>query len=151
MGEPGILETPHSVAWQAVEYLAAKNAKDMDAPQRNLPFILVAWFNEVALFNQAENDQIIGVTPTVQVQQAHQHILAMLIWQGEGLVALLREHDVRAQAGLTLADLEARLEELYDRQRARYGGMTEERRAQILDEVFGERRCLGHFAVALPG
>jgi len=61
----------------------------------------------------------------------------MLIWQGEGLVALLREHDVTAQAGLTLADVEATLEELYDRQRARYGGMTDERRAQILDEVFG--------------
>ena len=137
MSEPGILETPRSVAWQVVEYLAAKNAKDMDAPQRNLPFILVAWFNELALFNQAENEQIIGGTPAAQVQQAHKHLLAMLIWQGEGLVALLREHDVTAQAGLTLADVEATLEELYDRQRVRYGGMTEERRAQILDEVFG--------------
>ena len=137
MSESGILETPRSVAWEALEYLASKNAKDMDAPQRNLPFILVAWFNEVALFNQAENDQIIGVTPTAQVQQAHKHILAMLIWQGEGLIALLREHDVTAQTGLTRADVEATLEELYDRQRARYGGMTEERRAQILDEVFG--------------
>ena len=138
MSEPGTLETPRSrVAWQAVEYLASKNAKDMGGPQRNLPFILVAWFNELALFNEAEDDQIIGDTPTAQVQQAHKHILAMLIWQGEGLVALLREHDVTAQAGLTLADVEATLEELYDRQRARYGGMTEERRTQILDEVFG--------------
>ena len=107
MSEAAVLETPHSVAWQAVEYLAAKNAKDMDAPQRNLPFILVAWFNEVALFNQAESDQIIGSAPTAEVQQAHKHILAMLIWQGEWLVALLREHDVTAQAGLTLADVEA--------------------------------------------
>src|SRR3989454_1827215 len=113
MSEPGILETPRSVAWEVVEYLASKNAKDMDAPQRNLPFILVAWFNQVALFNQAEDDQIIGVTPTAQVQQAHKHLLAMLIWQGEGLVALLREHDATAQAGLTLADVEATLEELY--------------------------------------
>ena len=127
----------NTAAWKAVEYLAAKNAKDMDSPQRNLPFILVGWFRLVELFNQAESEQIIGVTPSAQVQQAHKHLLAMFIWQGEGLVALLREHDVTARAGLTLADVEATLEELYDRQRVRYGGMTEERRAQVLDEVFG--------------
>src|SRR5437016_13438465 len=93
MSEPGTLEKQLSVAWQAGEYLAAKNAKDMGGPQRNVPFILVAWFNQVALFNQAESDQIIGSAPTAEVQQAHKHILAMLIWQGEWLVALLREHD----------------------------------------------------------
>jgi len=101
MSEAAVLETPHSVASEAVEYLVAKNAKDMDAPHRNLPFILVAWFNELALFSEEENEQIIGVTPTAQVQQAHKHLLAMRIWQGEGLVALLREHDVTAQTGLT--------------------------------------------------
>ena len=39
---------------------------------------------------------------------------------------------------LTLADIEATLEgTIYDRQRVFYGGMTEERRSQILNEVFG--------------
>ena len=61
----------------------------------------------------------------------------MLISMGEGLVGELRQHDVTAKAGVTLADVEATLEELHDSLRVSFGGMTEERRAQVLDEVFG--------------
>ena len=152
MNEPEVLEAPRSVRWEAVEFLAAKNAQDIAAPQPNLPFILVAWFIEVAMFHEAECEKIIGGTPTAQERQAHKQLLAMLIWQGESLISCLREREshrpvelqarsaheqgVVAQAGVTLADVEATLEELYDRQRVFYGGMTEARRAQILDEVF---------------
>ena len=136
--EAGILETPRTAtAWQVIEYMGAKNAKAVGSAQRNLSFVLVGWFNEVEVFNQAEIEQIIEVTPTAEAQQAHKRVLAMLIWQGEGLLDRLEERDVTAQAGLTVDDVKATLEELYDRQRTRYGGMTEARRTQILDEVFG--------------
>ncbi len=140
--ESGVVELPRAAAaWEAVEYMTAKGAQAMKFPRLNLPLILVGWFRGVELFNQAEVEQIIATTPTLQVQEAHKRTLAMLIWQGEELMALLREHDITAQAGLTLADAEAVLEELYNRQRARYGGMTEARRSQVLDEVFGAAHC----------
>jgi hypothetical protein len=137
MNVPGIAESPRSARWGAVESLAAKTAQDMAAPQPNLPFILVCWRRQIEIFRDAENEKIIGVTPSADERQAHKQVLAILISQGEFLVAWLRENDVTNQVGLTHADIEATLEELYDRQRVFYGGMTEERRAQVLNEVFG--------------
>jgi hypothetical protein len=77
---------------------------------------------------------------TEQDRQMQKHILSVLISMGEGLVNELRPHDVTAKAGVTLADVEATLEELHDSLRVWFGGMTEARRAQVLDEVFGASR-----------
>jgi len=137
MNEPGVAEPPRGAPWKAVEYLAEKTAQDMAAPQWNLPFLLVGWCRQTQLFRDLENEGIIGGKPAAQEQHAHKEALAMLISQGESLVACLRENDVTAQVRLTLADIEAALEDLHDRQRVFYGGMTEERRAQVLNEVFG--------------
>jgi hypothetical protein len=137
MNEPGVVEPLRSARWDAVAFLAEKNAKDMAAPQPNLPFLLVAWFRQIEIFHDAETERIIGGSPTDEERQAHRQALAMLIWQGESLGGCLREHDVSAQVAIKLSDVEAALEELYDRQRVFYGGMTEERRAQVLNEVFG--------------
>jgi hypothetical protein len=138
MNELGVVEPPRSVRWETVEDLAAKNAKDMAALHPNrLLFILVAWFIQIEMFRDAENETIIGGTPTAPERQAHKQALATGISQGEILVSWLRKHDVTAQLWPRLADIEATLEELYDRQRVFFGGMTEQRRTQILDEVFG--------------
>lgn len=137
MNGPGVVESPRGARWDAVESLAAKTAQDMAAPQLNLPFILVAWCRQIEIFRDAENEKIIGGAPSADERQAHKQVLAMLISQGEFLVASLHGNDVTGQVGLTLADIGATLEELYDGQRVFYGGMTEERRAQVLNEVFG--------------
>ena len=117
--------------------MAAKTAENMAAPELNLPLLLGGWCLEIQIFRDLENDKIISGAPTDQARQEHKQVLALLISQGEFLLARLRENDVTAQVRLTLADIEATLEELYDRQRVFYGGMTEERRSQILNEVFG--------------
>lgn len=64
-------------------------------------------------------------------------MLSALISMGEWLVSELRRQDITAKAGVTLADVEATLEELHLSLRVSFGGMTEARRAQVLDEVFG--------------
>jgi len=46
---------------------------------------------------------------------------------GEWLVRELRQYDVTAKAQVTLADVEATLEELYVSLRVSFGGMTEAR------------------------
>jgi len=82
-------------------------------------------------------DQIARGGPTEQDRQEQKHMLSVLINVGEWLVRELRQNDVTAKADVTLADVEATLEELYVNLRVAFGGMTEARRAQVLDEVFG--------------
>ena len=120
-----------------MQLLTAKNAEDMAARELNLPFQLPVWVRDVQIFQDAEAEGIIGREPSAPERQAHKEILAMLTAQGEFLVNRFREQGVPEQAGMKLADVEAILEALYDKQRVFFGGMSEQRRAQVLEEVFG--------------
>jgi hypothetical protein len=131
------LESPRSARAQALSFLAEEAARDLSAPRQNLPFDLALWFKTVKLFHEFENEELLGQTPPENLQRAHRSELAKLIGYGEFVLERLRENDVTAQLGVTLADVEATLEELYMTQREWYGGMSETGREQILDEVFG--------------
>jgi hypothetical protein len=119
--------------WQEAKVFAEVNARDMVSPKPNMVAQLCVWFKGVSLYHQGELDG----AATEEERQMQKHILSALISLGEGLLAELRKHDITAKAGVTLADVEATLEELYVSQRVSFGGMTEARRAQVLDEVFG--------------
>ena len=133
MNGPTVLESPRSVRWQDAKFFAEVNAQDMASPNPIPVQELSPWFKGVRLYHQAE----MGGAPTEEDRQMQKHMLAVLISTGEWLVSELRHHDVTANVGVTLADVEATLEALYDSQRVSFGGMTEARRAQVLDEVFG--------------
>jgi hypothetical protein len=133
MKEPGVMEPTRSTRWQEARVFAEVNARDMALPKPNIIAELCVWFKGVSLYHQGE----MGGAPTEQDRQMQKHILSVLISMGEGLVRELRQHDITAKAGVTLADVEATLEELHDGLRVSFGGMTEARRAQVLDEVFG--------------
>jgi len=109
----------------------------MAAREPNLAFVVLTWFRQLQIFQGLEDSGLVAEGPTGLEQQGHRRALATLIGQGENLVNLLRERGFKEQAGVTLADVEASLEGLYDKQRVFYGGMTEARRAQVLEEVFG--------------
>jgi hypothetical protein len=112
---------------------AEVNARDMASPKPNIVEELFLWFKRVSHYHQGEMDG----APTEQDRQMQKHILSSLISMGEWLVNELRQHDITAKADVTLADVEATLEELHDSLRVSFGGMTGERRSQVLDEVFG--------------
>jgi hypothetical protein len=133
MKESGVLEPTRSTRWEEAKVFAEVNARDMASPKPNLVEDLYVWFKGVSLYHQGE----MGGAPTDQDRQMQKHILSVLISMGEWLVSELPQHDITAKAGVTLADVEATLEELYDSLRVSFGGMTEARRAQVLDEVFG--------------
>ena len=137
MKEPSVLQPPRGGRLEAVQFLAEENAKDMASREPNLSFVVPLWFRQLQIFQGLEDERLIGGAATGLEQQGHKRALAMLIWQGETLVNLLREQGFTEQAGVTLPDVEASLEGLYDKQRVFYGGMTEARRAQVLSEVFG--------------
>lgn len=127
------MEPARSTPWQEAKVFAEVNAREMALPKPNVVAELCVWFKGVSLYHQGE----IGGVPTEPERQMQKHILSVLISMGEWLVGELGRHDITAQAGVTLADVEATLEELHDSLRVSFGGMTEARRAQVLDEVFG--------------
>src|ERR1035441_449356 len=134
MKESGVMEQPPSTRWQEGKVFAeVVNARDMGSPTPNLVEALFLWIKGTRLYYQAEK----GGAPTEQERQMQKQMLSALISMGEWLVKELRQHDVTAKADVTLADMEATLEELYVSLRVSFGGMTEARRAQVLDEVFG--------------
>jgi hypothetical protein len=133
MKEPGVIEPAGSARWQEAKVFAEVNARDMTLPKPNMVAELCIWFKAVGLYHQGE----MGGAPTEQERQMQKHILSVLIGMGEWLVGELREHDITAKADVTVEDVEATLEELHDSLRVSFGGMTEARRAQVLDEVFG--------------
>jgi hypothetical protein len=127
------MESTRSTRWQEAKVFADVNARDMASPKPNIIEELYVWFKGVSLYHQGE----IGGASTEQDRQMQKHILSTLTSMGEWLVSELRQHDITAKAGVTMADVEATLEELYVSLRISFGGMTETRRAQVLDEVFG--------------
>jgi hypothetical protein len=133
MKESGVMESTRSTRWQEAKVFADVNARDMASPKPNIIEELYVWFKGVSLYHQGE----IGGASTEQDRQMQKHILSTLTSMGEWLVSELRQHDITAKAGVTMADVEATLEELYVSLRISFGGMTETRRAQVLDEVFG--------------
>jgi len=134
MDEPQLIEPPPITRWQKGKVFAeVVNAPELDSPPANIVEGLFLWFKGARLYHQAE----MGGAPTDQDRQMQKHMLSTLIGMGEGLLRELRQHDLTAKADVTLADVEATLEELYVSQRVSFGGMTDARRAQVLDEVFG--------------
>jgi|ERR1051325_5440301 hypothetical protein len=136
MNEP-VLETPRPVRWQDADFVAETNARQMVATKPNPAQELWPWFKSVRLYHEAETEQAARGKPAEQESQSQRHMLSVLVNVGEWLVRELRHDDVTGKFGITLADVEATLEELYVSQRVWFGGMTEERRKQVLDEVFG--------------
>jgi len=127
------MEPRRSTPWEEAKVFAEVNARDMALPKPNMVAELCFWFKGVSLYHQGET----GGAATEQDRQMQKHILSVLISMGEWLVSELRQHDITAKAGVTLADVEATLEELYVSMQVSFGGMTEARRSQVLDEVFG--------------
>jgi len=138
MNESGTMEPTPSTRWLEAKVFADVNSRKMASPRPNMVADLFLWFEGVSLYHEVEISVVeMGGAPTEQDRQTQKHILSALISMGAWLVSRLRQHDVTAQAGVTLADVEATLEELYESLRVSFGGMTEARRAQVLDEVFG--------------
>jgi hypothetical protein len=133
MKEAGVMEPIRSTRWHEAKVFAEVNARDMASAKPNIVEELYVWFKGVSLYHQGE----MGGAATEQDRQMQKHILSVLIGMGEWLVSELRQHDITAKADVTLADVEATLEELHVSLRVSFGGMTEARRAQVLDEVFG--------------
>ena len=102
-------QTARSARWHEAKVFAEVNARDVASLKPNLLEELFVWFKAVNLYHQGD---LSGV-PTERDRGVQKQILSALTSTGEWLVSELRQHDITAQAGVTLADVEATLEELY--------------------------------------
>jgi hypothetical protein len=67
----------------------------------------------------------------------HRALLRRLIGDGSDLVKQVKRHGMARNAeGLSLADIEATVEELQQTERQWYGKITGKRRREILQDVF---------------
>ena len=134
MKESAVTEPPPSMRWREGKVFAdVVSARDSVSPTPNVLEELFLWFKGIRLYYQAEMDG----APTGEDRQMQKQMLTALISMGEWLVSELRQRDITAKAGVTRADVEATLEELHVSLRVAFGGMTDARRVQVLDEVFG--------------
>ena len=136
MSKTDLLEPTSSVRWKEASFVAEVNAPRLVSQPYPVQE-LWPWFKSVRLYYEAETEQIARGTLTESERQEQKHMLSVLINVGAWLVRELRQNDFSDKLGVTLADVEATLDELYVSLRVCFGGMTEARRGQILDEVFG--------------
>jgi len=127
-----------SSRWEAVGQLVELNARDQLSRRYGLLAEAISWFKAVDLFRQAELAEMTLRKPGPQDLRRHRACLAQVIAQGERLATLVDSDGLPANPeGITREDIEAQLEALYDTMIGWHGGITQERRQQVMAEVFG--------------
>jgi hypothetical protein len=123
---------------QAVGLVIDQNTRDLLAKRYGVVQEVVSWFKAIELFRQAEFERMIEREPTARDKRHHKSWLATLIAEGERLLMEIRSQSAlsRNQASIKISDIAATVEELQDTQADWYGGMTSERRAELLKQVF---------------
>src|SRR6266498_5963126 len=111
MSEPVVREPPRSLRWQEANFVAEVNSRQMISTKPDPVQEFWPWFKSVRLYHEVETEQIARGTPSEQERQWQRHMLSVLINVGEWLVRELRQNDVTGKLGVTLADVEATLEE----------------------------------------
>jgi len=98
----------------------------------------LAWVASVAFFRRTEAETHYLSAPTDTDRRYHKSLLAALIAQGERLLTRIHTGGGLPDNldGIKTLDVDALVEELRNTHAQWHGGMTEERRAQILNEVF---------------
>lgn len=130
---------PEIPDWAAIKILLEEVEQEIAARRSHLLFCLNAWLLALRIFRRVEEKKFVLSDPVPRDHEYHKAFTAMLLGQGEALLLeLRRHHEIDSEhIGVPFEDIAAQVEELRYDDRSRYGGMTEERREEILREVFG--------------
>lgn len=125
--------------WVPALILQADLEREMAEKRHHLLRRLSTWYSLVAIFRRLERDKMIAVDPTSRDQKYHRSMLEFLIGSGAVLLLELEAHKQidPIHIGIPFESVAAQLEELRDDLRMWYGGMTAQRRTEILADVFG--------------
>jgi len=125
--------------WGAVKLLIEELKQELAARRSHLLFRITAWYFALKVFKRVEIDKIVLKEPGERDLKYHKAIIAFLRGCGELLLVDLDSHqEIDPQhIGIGYGDLAAMVEELKISERERYGDMTQSRREEILNDVFG--------------
>lgn len=129
------LETSALPRWDAVDFVVGFQTREK---RLGLLSETLAWVAAVALFRRMETETHYLAQPSPLDQRYHKSLLATLIAQGERLLTRLAAVGGLPENldGVKAGDVDALVEELHNTHAQWYGGMTSERRAGILGQVF---------------
>jgi hypothetical protein len=124
--------------WDALAWVMGHNSRDVFEQRYDLGPEVVAWFKSLGMFQEMEDERMIVSDPTETDRAAHKSSLAVLIAEGEKLKERLERSGglPNNERGITFKDFQAALDHLYNKQAMFHGGMTEDRKKEILSKVF---------------
>jgi len=96
------------------------------------------WFHKVADFRQAEMHLLYKKTPGKEIRSQHRQIIEILIQDGKEIVRRIHASGglIKPANGFSLQDIQSSVEELQNTQLQWNGGMSKNRKGEILKDVF---------------
>jgi len=96
------------------------------------------WFHKVADFRQAEMQLLYKKRPGAEIRSQHRQIIETLISEGKEIARRIRAGGglIKPANGFSLQDVQSLIEELQNTQLQWNGGMSKNRKAEILKDIF---------------
>ncbi len=125
--------------WSAVKLLMEELEQELAERRSHLLFRISGWYFGLKVFKRVESEKLVLKKPLERDTRYHRSIVAFLRGCGEMLLVEWATHQEIASeiAGISYADFAASVEELKLAEREWYGDMTDSRRTEILNNVFG--------------
>ncbi len=125
--------------WIAALILQADLEKELAEKRNHLLRRLSTWYSLIGIFRRLEREKMVAVEPTQRDSKYHRALLEFLIGSGAVLVLELEGHKEidPIYIGIPFESVAAQLAELRDDLKMWHGGMTTDRRKEILSNIFG--------------
>lgn len=124
------------------DYAGYFGGPSLAVQSRNVSLLLYArafmWFHKIAAFRQAETQLLYKKSPSREIRSQHRQIVEMLIREGKELVRRIHAHGglIKPENGFSIEDIQSAIEELENTQLQWHGGMSKNRKEEILNNVF---------------
>ncbi len=125
--------------WVALKILTEEIQDELAQNRHNLLYCLSNWFMSITIFKRFEERQIVLAPPTDRDRDYHRVVLTGILANGEKLLhELTRHHEIDTKnIGISLADVQAAVEEFRLSYAEWFGGMKAERKKAILRGLLG--------------
>jgi hypothetical protein len=125
--------------WVPALILQADLEKELAEKRLHLLRRLSTWLSLINIFRRLEHDKMIVSEPSARDYKYHQAMLSFIVGSGEILVLELESHKQidSVHIGMPFESVIATLQELRYDLRMWHSDMTDDRRSEILKDVFG--------------
>lgn len=130
---------PGEAEWAVLHVLNEENAEKLGQNAHNLLYCISNWLMTASIFKRFEERRLVLSDPTPQDRGQHRAALTQLLATGEKILIELgqRPEVDLAPIGVDQKNLAAAIHELRLNYSEWFSGMTEGRKREIMEEVFG--------------